>query len=267
MKKMFSLIKACMTDNMSLFKIKKSYQTNTSKKLLPIVLVIVIFFAFWSYANMIMEPLLKVHMEIVLLTIFILFTSIMTLVQGIYKAGSLLFNCKDDNLMFSLPIKKSTVLFVRIFKFYVFELLYNSLFLLPAMVVYVRYVNVDSTFYLVSLLALLILPIIPIIISCIVGGIISFGSSKFKFKNIAQIFITMLFLLVILYVSFNLENLIKDIAKNAENINEIITKIYYPAGAYIKLIANFNVKDLIVFIVIHLAIFTFTVMLLRKNIF
>lgn len=264
MNKLKSLIKACMTDNMSIFKIKSKKQTKKSKKILPIFLVIVLFFSIWSYANMLMEPLSEINLEYVVLTLFVLFTSIMTLIEGIYKTSNLLFNCKDDNLMFSLPIKKSTVLFVRIFKFYVFEVIYNSIFLLPAMVTYIRYVSVDALFYLTSAIALLLLPIIPIVISCIIGGIISATSSKFKFKNIAQILFTTLFLLAILYISFNLESIIKDITKNAVSINDLITKLYYPAGAYIKLITEFNIKDLIIFVASNLALFTIAVFLLGK---
>ena len=264
MKKLVSLIKACMTDNMSLFRINIKNNTKLSKRLFPILIGVALFFSIWSYANIIMEPLVKVHLEFVLLTLFILLTAILTLVEGIYKSSNLLFNCKDDNLLFSLPIKKSTVLFVRIFKFYVFELLYNSLFLIPSIVVYIRYVNVEPIFYLISVIALLLLPIIPIVISCIIGGVITFTSSKFRFKNIAQIVITTMFLVLVLYVSFNLENIILNIAEKAESINSFITKLYYPAGAYINMITKFNVKDLVSFVLVHISLFIATIVLLSS---
>ena len=74
-------------------------------------------------------------------------------------------------------------------------------------------------------------------------------------------------MLGILYVSYNIENIIKELAQNATSINELITKIYYPAGAYIKLITEFNTKDLVLFIAIHLAVFAAMVIVLRKSIF
>ena len=141
MKKIISLVKAGMTENMNLFKVNTKNQSEKSKKIFPIVIALLFLFSMWSYANVIMEPLVEVHCEIVLLTLFIAFSVILTLMEGIYKAGNLLFNCKDDNLLLSLPIKKSTVLFLRLFKFYIFEVLYNTLFLLPAMLVYIRYVK------------------------------------------------------------------------------------------------------------------------------
>ena len=267
MKKMLSLIKASMTQNMDLFKIKSKKQSKASKTLLPIFLTIVVLFSIWSYANMFMEPLAKINLEYVLLTLFVLVTFVLTLTEGIYKTSSLLFNSTDDNLMFSLPIKKRTVLFIRIFKFYVFELLYNSLFLLPAMVVYATKVNVNWEYYLVSFIALLLLPIIPVALACVIGAIISGTSSKFKHKNLAQIIITTIFLVFVFYISFNLQNVVKNLAEKAQSFNSIITKIYYPAGAYIKLVTNFNIKDLLLFITIHLGIFVVTIWALGNTYF
>ena len=201
-----------------------------------------------------MEEFVKTHTEYMLLTLYVVLTFILTLMEGVYKSSGLLFNCKDDNLLLSLPIKKSTVLFVRIFKFYVFELFYNSLFLLPAMVVYGTNVKVNGTFYLASFVALLLLPIIPIILSCIIGGIISASSAKFKSKNIAQIVLTTVMLLGVFYVSFNMEHLIMNVSQNATNINDTLTRIYYPAGAYVKLATNFKIGDLMLFIFVHLGL-------------
>ena len=262
MKKYLSLIKACMTENMSIFKISSKKQSKTSKKMLPIFVFICLFFSVWTYANMFMEPLVKIHLEYVLLTLFVIVTAFLTLIEGIYKSGSLLFNCKDDNLLFSLPIKKSTVLFVRVLKFYAFEVLYNALFLIPAIVVYIRYVQVDMTFYISSIIAILVLPIIPIVISCIIGAFISAVSSKFKLKNFAQIVLTTILLLAIMYLSFNLQVVVNNLAENATSINDLITKLYYPAGAYINLITEFNVSDLLIFIGINLGIFLITILLL-----
>ena len=252
MKKIISLIKATMTDNMDIFKIKN---TSGKKTLLPVILAIICMFSVGSYANMIIEPLTRINLEYILLSLFTIVTFFLTLVEGVYKSSNLLFNCKDDNLLFSLPIKRRTVLFIRIFKFYVFELLYNSLFLLPAMIVYAINVKVSISYYIVSLFMLLLLPIIPIVISCLIGGIISSTSSKFKFKNMAQVIVTTLLLLVIFYFSFNMENILSNFTNNASHINSVITSLYYPANAYVKMVTNFKIIDLLLFIVINILIF------------
>ena len=264
MKKLLSLIKASMTENMNLFRVKTKNQSQTSKKIIPIVLFGLVFFSIWSYANILMESLIEVHLEYVLLTLFVGITSLLTIIEGIYKSSNLLFNCKDDNMLLSLPIKKSTILFIRMFKFYVFELLYNSMFLIPGIIVYATKVSVGISFYIVSIIAILLLPIIPIVISCIIGFITTAFSSRFKFKNIVQIVVSMALILVALYASYNVQGMLQGLGENASNINEIISKIYYPAGAYIKLVLEFNIQDLLIFIGIHILISVVAIFILSK---
>ena len=264
MKKFFSLIKASMTEGMNLFKVSTKNKNTFTKILLPLILTIVLMGAMYSYSELIMNELQSVNMEFVLLTLFIILTSIMTLIEGIYKSGNLLFNCKDDNLLLSLPIKRSTILFIRVFKFYVFELLYNSIFLLPAMIVYARYIKPDIMYYIVSFIGLLLFPIIPILVSCLVGTFITFVASKFKGKNLVQTLITVIFLLGIMYFSYNSENLVTNIAQNAASINDFITKLYYPAGAYIELVTKFNLLKLLEFIFVNLVVFIVSIILIGR---
>ena len=251
-----------MTEDMSILKINLKKRGKINNFLFPIIIGGLLMFSIGSYAERIIEVLKPVELEYIVLSIFVFFTFILTLIEGIYKSSNLLFNCKDDNLLLSMPIKKSTVLFIRVFKFYTFELMYNSLFLLPALVVYAIYVKINITYYIVSVIGLLLLPIIPIIISCLIGAIISFSSSRFKKKNIAQIAITTCFLVLVLYFSFNLQSIIQNLENNAMNVNSYITKLYYPAKLFINLIIDFNLKDLLIFVLINISIFIIAIIAL-----
>ena len=264
MQKIFSLIKATMSDDMNIFKINTKKQNKFTKVLLPIVLALVIMGVMYSYSELLMEQLAPIHMEFVLLTLFVVLTSVMTLIEGIYKASNLLFNCKDDNSLLSLPIKKSTVLFIRILKFYVFELLYNSLFLLPSMILYAKYANPHIMYYIISFIGLLLFPIVPILLSCLIGTLISFISNRFKGKNIIQTIITTIFLLGVIYFSYNSENLMMHISSKASSINDFLTRLYFPVGLYIELITEFNLLILLKFIFIHLILFTIIIIFLSK---
>ncbi|MBQ3469573.1 hypothetical protein IJH16_01205 [Candidatus Saccharibacteria bacterium] len=266
MGKLFSLLKASMTDGMQIFRIsknsakgKKSNQTG-----LLIAIAALIGFSIWVYADKLLDSLTDVGAGFVVLTLFVIITSVLTLVEGIYKSGDLLFNCRDDDLMLSLPIKKSTVLFIRVFKLYVFELLYNSLFLIPAMIAYAIRTDVSWTFYLSSLAAILLLPIVPIVIGCIIGGVIVGVSSRFRLKNLVQIIVTMAFLLGIFIVFSNINSVIAGIAANATSINDVITRLYYPAGAYIGMVTNFSIINFLIFIAVHIAIFGVMLLVLSK---
>ena len=206
MGKAFSLFRASLSEGMNFFRISGRNRSTFMKIWVPIIIGVLFMLAMGSYGELMMEPLEGTGLEYVVLTIFVVFAAAFTLFEGVYKASGLLFNCRDDDMVLALPIKKSTVLLIRILKFYLFEVMVNALFLVPVMLVYALRVGVSGSFYLVSIVALLILPILPVVLSCLIGGIISFFSSKFKFKNLAQIIFTVLFLLVVYMCHTILEN-------------------------------------------------------------
>ncbi len=124
-----------------------------------------------------LAPLNLTH---VVLTMYILFTVVITLIEAIYKTQGILFDAKDSDLLFSLPIKNQQYFFVRIFKLLVFQYLYNLLFMLPAFAVYAYFEKPGISFYLISIIMTLLIPIIPTIISALLGSIIKTISVKFK---------------------------------------------------------------------------------------
>ena len=267
MNKMMSLIKASAFDNMTLFTISGKKQTKKIEKIFPLLFTGLCFGINWALAELIIKELLPLRLETTLLSLFIIYTSVMTIIEGIYKSSGLLFNCKDDNLLFSLPINKSTILFIRILKFYLFELLYNSMFLLPAMIVYAIHVPVGLEYYIASLAALLVLPIIPIVVSSVVGGTIAAISSRFKFKTLVEILITGGSLLAIFLIAMNFDQDVSSIVQKAVNVNERTMNLYYPIRAYIKLITDFHFMDFIIFIFTNVSILGATILILSKTYF
>ncbi len=265
MKKIYSLIKACMTNDMNIFKIRAKNNNKKNKFILPLFISLCFMFAIWSNTNLLFEKLSPMHLQHIVLSMVVFLTAIMTIIEGIYKTGTLIFNCKDDQLLLSLPIKKSTVLLVRIFKFYVFELIFNSLFIIPLIIAYIRWgENLQWTFFLTSFIMIFTLPIIPIIISCIIGAISSSLSSRFKYKNYAQVLLSMILLIVILYLSYNIDNAFDYLAKNATSINDLLIKLYYPAGLYAKLATQFNIIELLVYTLVNIILLIVSIFILSR---
>ena len=265
MKKLISLIKACMTSDMNIFKIKQKKDKKKKGALVPILISLCIMFTIWGNANTLFEKVAPLHLQVLALSFFVFGISLFTIIEGVYKSGSLLFNCKDDQLLLSLPIKRSTVLFIRILKFYVFELIFNTIWLLPVMLAYIRWAEViNSTYYIVSIIMLFFLPIIPIVISCILGVIISSISSRFKYKNVTQIVVSMAFCVGIVYFSMNMDSFYNYVVTHATSINDLITKIYYPAGVYAELITKFDIVKLLIFIIVNIIIYIIAILVLSK---
>ena len=269
--KVFSLLKAVLSQDMNLFNYtsrkKKKTNKQKSKIVLPIVLFSLVAFSVGVYALAFGIVLKEINLTYVMLTIFMAIVTLLTFVEGIYKSQSILFDSKDNDLLFSLPIKRGLILFSRIFKLLLFEFLYNLMFLLPAYVVYIFLEGPGISFYLLSLLMLFLIPIIPTVISCFIGYVIKLLSSKFRFSKIAQTIFTSLIFIVFFIGSLNISNYMDALAKNATSINEIILKIYYPIGAYINLINKFDILLFIKMLLVNIIPFIIFIVICQKSYF
>ena len=86
MGKLLSLLKATMSQDMSLFKIRAKNESKMNKIILPIVLALIVMFSVGSYAVILAEELATYNLTYIILTIFIMVTSLLTVIEGIYKS-------------------------------------------------------------------------------------------------------------------------------------------------------------------------------------
>ena len=120
--RLLSLLKAVLSQDMNMFKYSAGKNASKFKKIiLPIFLFIIVSGSIGYYAYAIAEILAPLHLTFIMLSMFIAVVTILTFIEGIYKSQEILFEAKDNDMLFSLPIKKSTILFVRIFKLILFD--------------------------------------------------------------------------------------------------------------------------------------------------
>lgn len=266
--KTLSLLKAVLTCDMNMFKYSAGKNASTKKKiLLPVFLFLVVAYSIGYYAYMIGKPLHEIGLTYVMLSLFIFMVSIITIIEGIYKSQGILFECKDNDLLFSLPIKRSQILFVRIFKLILFQYIYNLMFLLPAFVIYIYFEHPSISFYIISFIMTILIPIIPTVISSILGYLVKLVSSKFKSKKIMQTILSSIIFMGIFFLSFNLNNFILNIASRASSINDMLTRIYYPVGAYTILIDKFDIMVFLKLLLINIIPFILFILLGGKYYF
>ena len=262
MSKLFSLIKASMSEGMQLlpyrFKGEKSRLVPTG---LAILVGVMIFMSAYGTTMLLKED----GAEYVILALYVLATTILTVMEGIYKSGDLLFNCRDNDMLLSMPIKKSTIVFVRILKFYIFEVLYNAIFLIPAILAYAMNAEVGASYVLVSAIMILLLPAIPIAISCVVGMVTTAISARFRQKSALQVVLSLLSLVLILglVLAINTASGFSD-GSTLVTIGNKTAELYYPAGAFTRLATHFNWLELVQFILINLAVLTVTVYVIGR---
>ncbi len=257
MKKVLSLVKASLSQDMNFFNYSVKSNSGKLKKIIfPIILFILVAFSIGSYAFMMAKALHKVYLTYIVLTLFLFLVVILNFIQGIYKSQGILFEAKDNDLLFSLPIDKSYILFVRIFKLMLFQFLYNLMFLVPAIFCYCYFETPSLGFYFLTLLIMILIPIIPTILSSFLGYIVKLVSSRFKSKKIIQTILSFFIFFGIYLLTMKMDTFVSQLASTAKNLNEIISKIYYPIGTYISLINEFNFWKLYWLFIINILVLT-----------
>lgn len=242
----FSLLKAALSQDMSMFKYNAGKNASPIKKImLPVLLFLLVCYSVGIYAYEIGKVLEPAHLTYVMLSIFLMAVTIISFMEGIHKSQGILFEAKDNDLLFSLPIKKSQIITIRLIKLLLFQYIFNLMFILPAFAIYIYFENPGISFYIISLFMTFFIPIIPTIISCVLGYVIQMVSSKTKKRKLVQLLLTSLLLILFLGFSSNSTKLVESLAEHALSVHDLLTKIYYPIGAYTKLIEKF---DLIIFI-------------------
>ncbi len=268
MKKFFSLLKGIMSQDMNIFIYSsKKNASKSSRVLVPIFLAALVMFSIGSMFYGLAEALNESGNLYLLLTLAILAPTLLSLIEGIYKSQGILFEAKDSDLLFSLPISKRMVVLARLIKLYVFQFLYSLLFTIPGVAVYAIFAKPDAYFYVMTALMLVLLPIIPTVVGAFLGYIIKRFSVKFKSKKIIETIITFALVLLIMFLSSGNTGLINSINENATTIDGNIKLIYYPIKAYTELVQEFNIITLLLWLLINIAFVVVFVLICSKTYF
>lgn len=176
-----------------------------------------------------------------------------TLVTSVFKVSGLIINCKDDDLLSSLPIPKTTIMISRWLIMYTFNLIMIIIMSIPIIYIYLQYVNVSLYFYVSFSILILLSPLIPMIIGCSAGILLQFISKLFKKSNIINIILV--FAALIAYFYFITSISYDNIGTYAAMFGNSLNKVYPLTTYYIEAICNNNVIALIVLILLNFGLF------------
>ena len=263
MNKLISLLKASMAGGVQLFNYRG--KTERSRRLMPIILGLLIGALMLFSALAMTVELNADNNATAILSLYTLVTTIIIVMEGSYKAIDLLFKPRDNDMLLAMPIKRPTIVFTRMIKFYLFEMVYCLIFLLPAVISYAVNVPVEPSFYLVAITMIILVPVIPIAISCLIGLVIASISGKFKHKTLWQIILSfaMLFASVGLVFVFNNPSSNID-GRGIIAISDRVADFYYPASTFVRMTSHFDILEYLLFVVINAAILAATALIIGR---
>lgn len=264
------MIKINLLTFLDLYKIKNAKTKEEKRKAIRRVSFILfgLLLMSWSvyyYLETSMEGYMQLNIPYILLAQVFAMVSAFTLMTGFYKVNGILFGFKDYNLLLSLPIKKNKIILSKIFMLYMSNIIYTLLFMTPAYILYITNIKVNLEFNILYFITLFIIPILPIVISTIIGSIIVIISNRFKLKKLMNLVLTILFMTIITYGSYKLDNAQAiDLANIGKSMVNIFNKIYPLTGLYIDIIKESNIKSLILFIMIPIIVLYIFIKIIEK---
>lgn len=262
MSKLTSLLRASMSGGLQLFDYRG--KTERSRRLMPIILGMLIGALMLLSGSAMMTELEKDGAETAILAIYAFITTVVIVTEGSYKAVDLLFKPRDNDTLLAMPIKRSTIVLVRMIKFYLFEMVYCLIFLLPAIIAYAMNVEVGALFYLVAVTMMILLPVIPIAVACLAGLVIAAISGRFKHKAFWQILLSAIVTFAFVGIVIVANTSAEFDGQQLGAIGNKIAEFYYPVAAFVRLTIHFDIWEYLIFIMVNLGVLTLTVFVVSK---
>lgn len=182
--------------------------------------------------------------------------SLITLFFTIFKSNGTLFGFKDYDMLISLPIKISTIIASRFFYMYFMNTIFATIVMVPLGIAYYIFEKPEMSFIIIWLIGILLATLIPTTLAAVIGAIIVYVASHFKYTN-AFVTISSVVLVVAIIVApmfiGNANSSTFDI-NQLTNIGEMISqqnKSIYPISAlFEKAVVDNSLIALLLFIVI-----------------
>lgn len=181
--------------------------------------------------------------------------SIIALFTTIYKANGILYAFNDYDSIMSMPVKIKKIIYSRMILLYLMNIAFTLITVIPSAIVYVVIQKPDIGFYLMYLITLFAIPIVPIVIACVIGAIITRISIGFKYYNIINIVLTIIFALGLLFMSSYISSLSINVADVGESVTQAVYSTYPLTELYINAVYNQDLLSLFLFVGISIGLF------------
>ena len=262
MSKLGSLLKATMSGGLRLF----NYQAKaaSTKRVMPLFLGVLIGLIMLVNASTMTTELARDGAQAAILSLYTLVTTIIIVMEGSYKASDLLFKPRDNDVLLAMPIKRSTIVLARMIKFYLYEMVYCLIFLLPAVIAYAMNTEVGVVFWVTAITMLVLVPVIPIAVACMIGLIIAAVSGRFRHKTFLQVALSFMVMFATVGLVFAMNTTSDFDGQSMVAVSNTVTRVYYPAATFVNLARNFDVWEYLIFVVINLAVVGLTVLLVSR---
>ncbi len=234
--------------------------------LLMIYALVAMGFVFFLMAQALCEPLNSAGMGWLYFALMGTVATVLGVVGSVFTTYSGIYQAKDNELLFSMPIPPSKILFVRIVGIYIMSFVFEAMAMVPTLIVYFMEGAPSVMAVILGILTLFILPFFALAISCVLGWLVALLAAHFngRGRTFATVALSLGFIAGYYYIYSQAYSYLQLILTNSEKIGGTMKMVLYPMYQ-MGLGAEGKTVPFIVFTAIILAIFALVYCLLSRS--
>ncbi len=183
----------------------------------------------WFICDFLCAPLVAAGQAWLYFAFFGVLATALGVIGSIFYTMTKLYDCKDNDLLLSMPIPSWMILFSRMVSLYLFVLFFEALVLLPAIVAYVMAVGVSGLVTaLTAILALLLLAFGSLAVCCILGWLLAVIKAKFPVQKLLTYVASIGMFALIMYLETKMNALLTSFLANTEGVGKALKTWGYP---------------------------------------
>ncbi|MFA7099523.1 MAG: hypothetical protein WC143_05495 [Eubacteriales bacterium] len=234
----------------------KSKVTSKKQKIL-LGLLFAVLLVYFSAVVVFMTILLFESLEpmglgLLIPAFYFIAASMAILITCVFSARGFLYDSKDLEMLFALPLSHRTIFYSKAFLLYAYDLIFSIVLLGVSGVTYLILAKLGAMAWVTLIIGIFTAPLIPLALGMAMSYAVGLAVRKLKYKNVFSIILTLVF--AAFFISFSsFSNSLNDyFVKYGAKILPAIKKYYYPAGLFIGGFEG-NILDTALFAVINAA--------------
>lgn len=233
--------------------------------LLMLYVVGVFVYIFYGVMKELCAPLCAFGLQWMYFSLAGMLATALAIIGSIFLVQYQLYEAKDNELLLSMPIPTSYIMFARLLALYVQNFLFEALVFVPSVVVYVQNGQSHPVATVINCVFLLLLmPLFSLALTCVIGWLVALLSSRIRHRNLAVVVFSLAFIGGYFYVYTQFGTFLKKILENSDTISEKIKSVFYPFYELGRA-GTGRIGALVLFALITAAVAGLVFLLLRVN--
>ncbi len=185
-------------------------------------------FIFYEMGKLLCEPLVAQGLTWLYFAFMGTVATAFGVIGGIFTAKAKLYEAKDNDLLFAMPIPAWKVLFARMVGLYVFTFFFVAIVFVPAIVCYFVAVGFSLPVLFGCLLVLPLMPCLALAICTLLGWLLAFVSAKLPNKNLLTTILSLAFLVAYIALYSKLNEYVTYVIANGGKVASKMKTLLYP---------------------------------------